>query len=201
MFSAAREQGQPSEARLQAKDEPVLGGRRTRRLRHGGRGQLHPLPAAPENAFSWEPGLPASSPTAHHPGDLDRHPWRVPTPLQPHSSSYGETEAPSARRLEEPPPCSPRDPCPAYSLDGVVAGEGDEAPEGQGEGVEDLGPRIQPGDRVGQLRDLRPNRDPQPCTTGCGGGWTQEGHPRRGQEPGGEVTAEATEQRPEGKRP
>lgn len=56
--------------------------------------------------------------------------------------------------------CPAQNPCP-HSLDGVVAGEGDEAPEGQREGVEDLGPRIQPSHWVGQLRDLQPNRDPQ----------------------------------------
>lgn len=56
--------------------------------------------------------------------------------------------------------CPAQNPCP-HSLDGVVAGEGDEAPEGQREGVEDLGPRIQPSQWVGQLRDLQPNRDPQ----------------------------------------
>ena len=47
-----------------------------------------------------------------------------------------------------------------HSLHRVVAGEGDEAPEGQREGVEDLRPRVQPGDRVGQLRDLWQDRDP-----------------------------------------
>ena len=49
-------------------------------------------------------GLPASSPTAHDPGDSEPQLWRAPTPLQPRSWSNGETEAPCTRRLEEQPP-------------------------------------------------------------------------------------------------
>ena len=216
-FSAARERAWPSEARLQAKDAPASGERRTRRPRtprprgrdgHAGQGcpglgretdtqakargaggRLQPLPTAPENAFSWEP---ACLPPA-------------PPPLIRETRSLSSGECPPTSSLTAGPrgrlglcasgawrssPSPPWDPHPAYSLDRVVAGEGNEAPEGQGEGVEDLGPRVQPGDRVGQLRNLRPNRDPQPRTTGCGG--SQEGRPRRGQEPGGQVTSEAT---------
>ena len=46
------------------------------------------------------------------------------------------------------------------SLHRVVAGEADEAPEGQGEGVEDLGSRIQPGGGLGQLRQLTEEHTP-----------------------------------------
>lgn len=53
-----------------------------------------------------------------------------------------------------------------HSLDRVVAGEGDEAPEGQGEGVEDLRSRVQPGHRIGQFCNLKPDRDPQSRAAG-----------------------------------
>ena len=180
------------ETDTQAKDAPASGERRTRRPRHGGPGaggRLQPLPTAPENAFSWEPAcLPPAPPS------LIRETRSLSSGECPPTSSLTAGRrgrlglcASGAWRSSPSPPW---DPHPAYSLDRVVAGEGNEAPEGQGERVEDLGPRVQPGDRVGQLRNLRPNRDPQPRTTGCGG--SQEGRPRRGQEPGGQVTPEAT---------
>ena len=213
-------QGRPGlwgETDLQAKDAPASGERRTCRPRtprprgrdgHAGQGRpglgretdtqtkargaggrLQPLPTAPENAFSWEPAcLPPAPPS------LIRETRSLSSGECPPTSSLTAGRrgrlglcASGAWRSSPSPPW---DPHPAYSLDRVVAGEGNEAPEGQGERVEDLGPRVQPGDRVGQLRNLRPNRDPQPRTTGCGG--SQEGRPRRGQEPGGQVTPEAT---------
>ena len=144
---------------------------------------------------------PAHGPADHSPEDSDQRLWRAHVPsLHSHGGSDGETKAPSERQSAwcADSPAAHGTLCPSHSLDGVVAGEGDEAPEGQREGVEDLGPRVKPGDWVGQLRDLRPNR-PSAVRRRMGGAGDTGGAPKGGQEPGGKVTAEATSWQSEGR--
>lgn len=94
----------------------------------------------------------------------NRGAWEAPE--RPASGSWAVRAAQAPhRRLPAPREPSAGRPRP-HSLDRVVAGEGDEAPEGQREGVEDLRSRFQPGHRIGQFCNLKPDRDSQPGAAG-----------------------------------